>query len=181
VTREHVALALGMMFASALVTEMLGIHALFGAFLAGAIMPQGPGLRRGLRDRLETVSAVLLLPLFFAFTGLRTEVSPLERPRQLGVCVGIILRRSLASCRQHARGPLDGIGAGTTRLSSARLANTRGLMELVALNVGYDLGILSPRMFTMLIVMALVTTAMTGPLVGLASVGRQINARAPAT
>jgi Kef-type K+ transport system membrane component KefB len=179
VTREHVALALGMMFASALVTEMLGIHALFGAFLAGAIMPQG--LRRGLRDRLETVSAVLLLPLFFAFTGLRTEVGLLNDLASWGVCLGIILLAivgklvgSMLAARWTGSSWHDAFVIGA-------LMNTRGLMELVALNVGYDLGILSPRMFTMLIVMALVTTAMTGPLVGLASVGRQINARAQAT
>jgi Kef-type K+ transport system membrane component KefB len=111
------------------------------------------------------LSSVFLLPVFFAFTGLRTEIGSLNDVSSWMVCLGIILTAIV--------GELVGsmLAARWTGLSwhdafvLGALMNTRGLMELVALNVGYDLGILSPRMFTMLVIMALVTTAMTGPLV----------------
>jgi Kef-type K+ transport system membrane component KefB len=131
-----------------------------------------------LRERLETVSAVLLLPLFFAVTGLRTEVGLLSDLASWAVCLGIIL---LAIAGKLVGSMLAARWTGSSWHDAfviGALMNTRGLMELVALNVGYDLGILSPRMFTMLIVMALVTTAMTGPLIGLASLGQKMHARA---
>jgi Kef-type K+ transport system membrane component KefB len=164
-TRGRTAIVLGILLGSALITEVVGIHALFGAFLAGAVMPAGPELRRQLRERLESLSSVFLLPVFFAFTGLRTEIGSLNDASSWIVCLGIILTAIV--------GKLVGsmLAARWTGLSwpdafvLGALMNTRGLMELVALNVGYDLGILSPRMFTMLVIMALVTTAMTGPLV----------------
>ncbi|MGA3170801.1 MAG: cation:proton antiporter [Chthoniobacteraceae bacterium] len=152
---------------SSLATEVIGIHALFGAFLAGAIMPAAGCFRDKLRVRVESFSSVLLLPLFFAFTGLRTQFGLLHGAQAWLICGGIILVATL--------GKLGG-GSLTARLTGmpwrealqlGALMNTRGLMELIALNVGYDLGILSPRIFTMLVVMALVTTAMTGPLLTL--------------
>jgi Kef-type K+ transport system membrane component KefB len=167
-SRTRMALTLIVMLASALATEAIGIHALFGAFLAGVIMPQSPELRQQLRDRLEALSSVFLLPIFFAFTGLRTEIGLLGDAWSLVVCLGIVLTAiagklvgSMLAARWTGATWHDAFVLGT-------LMNTRGLMELIALNVGYDLGILSPRMFTMLVVMALVTTAMTGPLLDLA-------------
>ena len=155
--------------ASALLTEVIGIHALFGAFLAGAIMPPSQELRQQLRERLESLSSVFLLPIFFAYTGLRTEIGLLNDAASWAVCVGIILTAvagkllgSMLAARWSGSTWHDAFVLGA-------LMNTRGLMELVALNVGYDLGILSPHMFTMLVVMALVTTAMTGPLIDIAS------------
>jgi Kef-type K+ transport system membrane component KefB len=163
-TRARTALTLVVMLASALATEAIGIHALFGAFLAGVIMPQSPELRRQLRERLEALSSVFLLPIFFAFTGLRTQVGLLNDAGSWIVCGGIVLTAiagklvgTMLAARWTGSNWHDAFVLGT-------LMNTRGLMELIALNVGYDLGILSPRMFTMLVVMALVTTAMTGPL-----------------
>jgi Kef-type K+ transport system membrane component KefB len=157
-------------FAAALCTEMIGIHALFGAFLAGVCMPPDSGLRQFLRERLETFSSVLLLPLFFAFTGLRTQIGLLADWRSWLVCLGIVavaitgkLGGSLAAARWTGMSWGDSFSLGA-------LMNTRGLVELIVLNLGYDLGILSPRIFAMLVLMALITTFMTGPLLHLRTV-----------
>lgn len=152
---------------AALCTEIIGIHALFGAFLAGAIMPETDGFRHKLALRLENFSTVLLLPLFFVFTGLRTQVGLLNDAAGWMVCVAIIAVATfgkLAGTAVPAR--LTGM-PWRESLQLGALMNTRGLMELIALNIGYDLGILSPRIFTMLVIMALVTTMLTGPLLGL--------------
>ncbi len=163
-TRSGTATVLLMLLGSALLTERIGIHALFGAFLAGVIVPPDEALRRQLRERLESISSVFLLPLFFAFTGLRTQIGLLDDAASWIVCIGIVaiavtgkLVGSMLAARWSGSSWNDAFTIGA-------LMNTRGLMELVALNVGYDLGIISPRMFTMLVVMAIVTTVMTGPL-----------------
>jgi Kef-type K+ transport system membrane component KefB len=168
-SRVQMAQVLVLLLSSALLTELIGIHALFGAFLAGAIMPPSEELRQRLRERLETLSSVFLLPIFFAYTGLRTEIGLLNDAASWMVCLGIIvtavagkLLGSMLAARWSGSTWHDAFVLGA-------LMNTRGLMELVALNVGYDLGILSPQMFTMLVLMALLTTAMTGPLIDLAS------------
>lgn len=157
-------------FASALATEMIGIHALFGAFLAGVCMPPNSALRRFLRERLETFSSVLLLPLFFAFTGLRTEIGLLNDWPSWLACAGIIavaIAGKLGGSMVAAR--FTGMSWGDSFTLGA-LMNTRGLVELIVLNLGYDLKILSPRIFAMLVLMALVTTFMTGPLLHLRQV-----------
>jgi Kef-type K+ transport system membrane component KefB len=150
--------------AASLTTEAIGIHASFGAFLAGAITPDVDGFRRRISERIQAFSSVLLLPLFFAFTGLRTQIGLLHDFGGWSICLLITSAATL--------GKLGG-SAATARftgmpwvesLKLGALMNTRGLMELIALNVGYDLGILSPRIFTMLVIMAVLTTMMTGPL-----------------
>jgi Kef-type K+ transport system membrane component KefB len=153
-------------FASALFTEAIGIHALFGAFLAGVCMPQDSGLRHFLRERLETFSASFLLPLFFAFTGLRTQIGLLNDATSWLICLAVIavaiagkLGGSMAAARWTGMSWGDSFSLGA-------LMNTRGLVELIVLNLGYDLGILSPRIFAMMVLMALVTTFITGPLLG---------------
>jgi Kef-type K+ transport system membrane component KefB len=154
--------------ASALATEWIGIHALFGAFLAGVVMPKARRFRDYLATRLEQFSSVLLLPVFFAFTGLRTRIGLLDDARSWAICGAIILVATL--------GKLGGtfLAARVTGMKSpdafalGALMNSRGLMELIALNVGYELGILSPRIFAMMVLMALVTTLSTGPLLSLA-------------
>ncbi len=154
-------------FASAFVTELIGIHALFGAFLAGVCMPPVPELRHFLRERLETFSSVLLLPLFFAFTGLRTQIGLLNDWGGWLICGGLILVAivgKLGGSMSAAR--FTGMSWGDS-FSLGALMNTRGLVELIVLNLGYDLGILPPRIFTMMVLMALVTTFMTGPLLQL--------------
>ena len=159
--------ALTFVFAAALATEVIGIHARFGAFLAGVAMPADSALRQVLRERLETFSSVFLLPLFFAFTGLRTEIGLLDDARSWLVCAGVValaiagkLGGSMAAARWTGMSWGDSFALGA-------LMNTRGLVELIVLNLGYDLGILSPSIFTMLVVMALLTTFMTGPLLAL--------------
>jgi Kef-type K+ transport system membrane component KefB len=152
---------------SALLTELIGIHALFGAFLAGVCMPPDLGLRQFLRERVETFSSVLLLPLFFAFTGLRTQLGLLDDGWSWAVCAGLIavaVLGKLGGTMITAR--WTGMSWGDS-FSLGALMNTRGLVELIVLNLGYDLGILSPRIFAMLVLMALVTTLMTGPLLQL--------------
>ena len=154
--------------ASALATEWIGIHALFGAFLAGVVMPKARRLRDYLATRLEQFASVLLLPVFFAFTGLRTRIGLLDDARGWAICGAIILVATLGklggtffAARVTGMRPPDAFALGA-------LMNSRGLMELIALNVGYELGILSPRIFAMMVLMALVTTLSTGPLLSLA-------------
>ncbi len=164
---------------SALVTDVMGVHAIFGAFLAGIVMPGRRELREFLRIRLENFSSVFLLPLFFAFTGLRTQFGLLADDSDWLLCLGIIL---LATVGKLGGAMLTARLTGVNWIDSfalGALMNTRGLVELIALNIGYDLGIISPRIFTMLVIMALVTTAMTGPLLSLASVWRARRAAVP--
>lgn len=152
------------MLLSAWVCEMIGIHALFGAFLAGVIMPSLLELRERMINNIEHVALVLLLPLFFVFTGLRTEVGLLNDWTGVGICLGII---AIAVIGKIGGVTIAGRIAGETPRNSLAigiLMNTRGLMELVVLNIGYELGILSPEIFTMMVLMAIITTLMTGPL-----------------
>ncbi|HEX8670612.1 MAG TPA: cation:proton antiporter [Longimicrobium sp.] len=150
--------------ASAWVTEYLGIHALFGAFLAGAVMPKGERFVHALTEKLEDVTVVLLLPLFFAFTGLRTAFGLLEGAEMWGYAALIIL---VAVAGKWGGSTLAARFTGMTWREAGAvgvLMNTRGLMELVILNIGLDIGVISPALFAMMVLMALVTTFMTSPL-----------------
>jgi K+:H+ antiporter len=151
----------------ALITETIGIHALFGAFIAGVVMPPSTEFRIFLKDKLEAFSSYALLPLFFAFTGLRTQVSLLNDWQGWLMCAVIIL---VAIAGKLGGSMLMSRWTGMSwpqSFSIGVLMNTRGLVELVVLNIGYDLGILSGRIFAMMVLMALVTTFMTGPLLSL--------------
>lgn len=167
VSAETLAFVLLFVFLSAWITERIGIHALFGAFFAGVILPSNEGLAHSVVGKLETITSVLLLPLFFAFTGLRTSVKLLAGHALWFYCALIILvavAGKLLGCVVPLR------SAGTSwreALSVGVLMNTRGLVELVILNVGLDLGVISPTLFSMMVIMALVTTLMTSPLLGL--------------
>lgn len=166
-SRRVIAGMLGFVLACALITETIGIHALFGAFIAGVVMPSSIDFRGFLKDKLEGFSSAALLPLFFAFTGLRTQVGLLNDWQSWALC-GVIILVAIA-------GKLGGsmLMSRWTGMSWSQsfaigaLMNTRGLVELVVLNIGYDLGILSGRIFAMMVLMALVTTFMTGPLLSL--------------
>ena len=154
-------------FIAALFTEVIGIHALFGAFIAGVVLPSHSRLRTFLRERLETFSAAFLLPLFFAYTGLRTQIGLLDDVASWLMCalvIGVAIAGKLGGSMLAAR--WTGM-AWKEAFALGALMNTRGLIELIVLNIGYDLGILSPRIFTMMVIMALVTTFMTGPLLTL--------------
>jgi Kef-type K+ transport system membrane component KefB len=148
---------------SSFTTEIIGIHALFGAFVAGVIMPSNMNFRNIFIEKVEDVSLVLLLPLFFVFTGLRTEIGLLNEGYLWGYCAIII---AIAVAGKFVGSALAARFVGQSwknSLTIGALMNTRGLMELVVLNIGYDLGVLSPEIFAMMVIMALATTLMTGP------------------
>jgi Kef-type K+ transport system membrane component KefB len=168
VTQEMLALVLLLTLASAWTTEWLGIHALFGAFLIGAALPKGEAFVADLRHRLEDVTVVLLLPLYFAFTGLRTSIALLNGP-DMWSFFSLIMLVAIAGKFGGALVAARMVGIRWRESSVIGiLMNTRGLVELVILNVGLDIGVLPPAIFTMMVLMALVTTAMTGPLLELA-------------
>ena len=159
-----VAIAILSIFASSAITELIGIHAIFGAFLCGTVIPRERGLPRRIAGKLEDVVEAFMLPLFFAFSGLRTELGLLDHARDWLVCALVIAVACLGKFGGSVMAArLSGFG---WREASAIgiLMNTRGLVELVVLNIGYDLGLVSPTLFTMLVIMALVTTFMTSPL-----------------
>lgn len=161
--RTFAVVAFVVLFLSALTTEVIGIHALFGAFLAGASMPTHAQFRKQLVSRIEDVSLVILLPLFFAFTGLKTQIGLLNDGTSWLDCGLIIL---VAVAGKFGGSSLAARFTGQSWADSfaiGALMNTRGLMELIVLNLGYDLGVLSPTVFTMMVIMALVTTFMTAP------------------
>jgi len=167
-SRTVMATVLIFLLSSALATELIGIHALFGAFLAGVVMPQKREFREYLIVRLESFSSLFLLPLFFAYSGLRTHVGLLNDTTSWLVCLAIIAIATLGKLGgTMVTARLTGMNWNDSFALGA-LMNTRGLVELVALNIGYDLGILPPRIFAMMVLMALVTTFMTGPLLNLA-------------
>lgn len=165
--KSIVAFLLLILIVSSFVTQVIGIHALFGAFLAGVVMPQLPNFRKLIIDKIEDVSVTLLLPLFFVFTGLRTEIGLLNSPYLWGICGIFIL---VAVSGKFVGGAFTARILGETwkdSLSIGVLMNTRGLMELIVLNIGYEMGILPPAIFVMLVIMALVTTFMTTPVLSL--------------
>ena len=152
---------------SALATEAIGIHALFGAFLLGAIVPHESLLAREMTRRLEDFVVVLLLPAFFAFTGLRTQIGLLHGATDWMYCGVIVIVASVGKFCGSAVAARFGGFAWRDACSIGVLMNTRGLMELIVLNVGLDLGVISPRLFAMLVIMAVVTTFATSPLLQL--------------
>ena len=148
-------------------TEIIGIHALFGAFMTGVIMPDINKFRNVFIEKVEDVSVILLLPLFFVYTGLRTEIGLINDPYLWKVTGFIIL---VAVVGKFFGSALAAKFVGQTWRDSftiGALMNTRGLMELVVLNIGLDLKVLTPEVFTMMVIMALVTTFMTGPALNL--------------
>jgi len=153
--------------ASAAATEWLGIHPLFGSFFLGALIASDVGDKAFYVERIEPLTMTLFLPLFFAFTGLRTNVYLLTSP-WLVVETAIILAAAIFG---KAAGPMIvGPRMGFARrdaMALAALLNTRGLVELVVLNIGLESGLLPPPLFAMLMLMALITTAMTSPLLRL--------------
>lgn len=167
VSKPVLAIVFMMMLLSAYATETIGIHALFGAFLAGVVMPPDLNFRKILVDKIEDVSLVLLLPLFFVFTGLRTQIGLLTEGSLWITCGLVILVAVLGKFGGSALAAKIVGENWKSSLSIGALMNTRGLMELVVLNIGYDLGILSPEIFAMMVLMALITTFMTGPALDL--------------
>jgi len=167
IDKTTIAISFFVLLLSAYFTEIIGIHALFGAFIAGVIMPDNIRFKEILSDKIEDVSTVLLLPIFFAFTGLRTQIG-LINTGYLWLLCGIIIL--VAIIGKFGGSALTARIVGRTwqdSLSIGALMNTRGLMELVVLNIGYDLGVLGPEIFSIMVLMALSTTFLTGPLLDL--------------
>ena len=165
VTQDMIAALVLATLASAWITERLGIHALFGAFLVGAVAPKSEAFVKAVLKRFEDMMVVLLLPLFFAFTGLRTEITLIDGTGAWLVCALVTavavagkVGGSAIAARATAMPWRDAAVIGV-------LLNTRGLMELVILNVGLDIGVISRELFAMMVLMALATTFMTTPLV----------------
>ncbi|MEK6285967.1 MAG: cation:proton antiporter [Acidobacteriota bacterium] len=163
-TQDLIAIILLVVLASGWITETLGVHALFGAFLAGVVMPRHPELSRELSQKFEALIVVLLLPIYFALTGLRSSFFLITGASMWFYCGVIIvlavvgkLGGSMLSARVNGMSWRESAAVGV-------LMNTRGLVELVILNIGLDLGILSPALFSIMVLMALVTTLMTTPL-----------------
>ena len=167
ISRSIVAIFFITLIISSYLTEIIGIHALFGAFMAGAIMPSNIKFRSLFIEKVEDVALVLLLPLFFVFTGLRTQIGLLNEAH-LWQVTGIIILVAVAGKFIGSTLAAKFVGQNwKDSLVIGALMNTRGLMELVVLNIGYDLGVLTPQVFTMMVIMALVTTFMTGPALDL--------------
>ncbi len=149
---------------AALTTQRIGIHALFGAFLVGAVIPHDSALAQDIKQKFEDLVVVLFLPTFFAFTGMRTQIGLVHGLRDWLICLTII---GVASVGKFGGGAIAARLTGLPWRQAASLGilmNTRGLMELIVLNVGMDLGVLSPTLFAMLVIMAIVTTLATTPV-----------------
>ena len=161
---QSVALVLVSVLLSAVATEFIGIHAIFGAFLIGTIIPHDSKVATQVTERIADIVRVMFLPAFFAFTGLRTEIGLIATGQDWLLCALIVIVASAGKFGGTAiAARISGLG---WRDSGALgiLMNTRGLVELIVLNIGLDLGVITPRLFTMLVIMALVTTMMTSPI-----------------
>jgi Kef-type K+ transport system membrane component KefB len=163
INKTLIALIFALLLISSYITETIGIHALFGAFVAGLIMPHNLEFKKNLVEKIEDISLVLFLPLFFAFTGLRTQINLLNEPKLWEVFFWVLAVAILGKFGGSALSARFGGLSWKISLSLGALMNTRGLIQLVVLNIGYELGILSPQIFAILVLMALITTFMTTP------------------
>ncbi|RYF62293.1 MAG: cation:proton antiporter, partial [Comamonadaceae bacterium] len=168
---DFLRIALGLlvgMFACAVFTEWLHLHAVFGAFLFGICLPRDDRLLHALTERLEPLALVLLMPIFFALAGLGTSSNAFANTG-MGLLLLILAVAVVGKVVGAAAGArLSGYGWRDS-LATGALMNSRGLMELIVIKIGLDAGLIGPALFTMLLVMALVTTAATGPLLSLLS------------
>lgn len=166
-SQNLVAIIFILVLSSAAVTDLIGIHAIFGAFMLGAIMPQKGGFVRELTEKVEDFAVVFLLPLYFAYTGLRTQIGLLTSADLWLFCLLII---GVATLGKFGGSVIAArvTGLGWREASTLGvLMNTRGLMELIILNIGLDLGVISPALFAMMVLMAVVTTVLTTPVLAL--------------
>jgi Kef-type K+ transport system membrane component KefB len=164
-TTVMAALMLGLL-ATALATEWMGLHAVFGAFLFGACLPRDDRLLDSLAQRIEPLSVVVLMPLFFALAGLGTTADAFAAG-SIGLLLLIVGVATIGKIAGGAAGARLAGYSWRDSLATGSLMNARGLMELIVMKIGLDAGLIGPQLFTMLLLMALVTTAMTGPLLAL--------------
>jgi len=170
--REAVALALVCVLLSALMTEWIGVHAIFGAFLFGVVIPHDSALARVLIERLEDLVLILLLPAFFAFTGMRTRIDLVSGVSHWLICGLVILVATTGKfAGTFGAARLSGID-WRSAASLGILMNTRGLMALIVLDAGLNIGVISPTLFAMMVIMAVVTTMATTPLLNLVGPAR---------
>ena len=166
-SQDVIAVMLVLALISAWITEALGVHALFGAFVAGAVVPANRPVVRETIRKLEDLTVVFLVPLFFAFAGLRTSLGLVQGGTMWGytlLIIAVAVAGKLGGCGITAR--LTGM-PWRDAAALGVLMNTRGLMELVVLNIGLDIGVLSPALYTMMVIMAITTTFLTTPLLSL--------------
>ncbi|SEP63703.1 cation:proton antiporter [Flavobacterium urocaniciphilum] len=167
ITKPVVAIFFLTLLISSYLTEIIGIHALVGAFVAGVIMPENMKFRNIFIEKVEDVSLVILLPLFFVVTGLNTKIGLLNN-EYLWKTTGIIVLVAVGAKFLSSTLTAKFVGQNwRDSLTLGALMNTRGLMELIVLNIGLELGVLSPQIFAMMVIMALATTFMTGPALNL--------------
>jgi Kef-type K+ transport system membrane component KefB len=163
-SRGTIAIVIIGVLLAALATDAIGIHAIFGAFLMGALIPHDSRLARDVGRKLTDVVTVLLLPAFFAFTGLRTQIGLVSSGSEWIMCGAIVAVAALGKFGGAMLGSRVTGHSWREATAVGALMNTRGLMELIILNIGLDLGVISPALFAMMVIMALVTTMMTGPI-----------------
>jgi Kef-type K+ transport system membrane component KefB len=157
--------------ASSAATEAIGVHPLFGAFMAGVCFPRTEHLQKALRARIYMIVSVLFLPLFFALTGMRTRLDLLNSA-SIWLWTAVVLVVAVAGKMGGAVLAARWTGQSwQNAVALGALLNTRGLVELIALNIAYNAHVFSPTLFTMLVVMALITTMMTMPILNLLGVG----------
>jgi Kef-type K+ transport system membrane component KefB len=167
---ELLGIILAATLASAAVTQWTGVHPLFGAFIAGVCFPRVEQWQHAIRLRMDMITSVLLLPLFFALTGLRTRLDLLN-DANMWLWTGIVLVAAVAGKMGGAVLAARWSGQKWRHaMALGALLNTRGLVELVVLNIAYNVGAFTPKLFTMLVVMALVTTISTTPILNLLGV-----------
>ncbi len=163
-SNDLMAVVLLLALGSAIASEHVGVHALFGAFVLGVLVPRRAGFARALVAKMQDLVVVLLLPIFFALTGLRTHVGLLAGFEMWGYCALVLLVAIAGKLGGvSAAGRLFGLSWREAGALGA-LMNARGLVELVILNIGLEIGLISPSLFTMMVIMALVTTVITTPL-----------------
>jgi len=164
-------------FASAAATDALGLHPLFGAFLAGLCFPRANAWQETIRERLDVLVSVLLMPLFFAVTGMRTRLDLLNKPTMWLWAAIILMAATLGKVGGAAVGARWTGQSWRDSLALGVLLNTRGLVELIVLNIGYNVGVFSPTLFTMMVIMALVTTMCTTPALNLLGIQNDATSR----
>jgi Kef-type K+ transport system membrane component KefB len=170
-TSDQIGAVIVIVLASAATTELLEIHAIFGAFVAGAVMPRNKSVSAAIHMCFDDILSILLLPLFFAYAGLRTNLAALTSAQDWIICstiVAVAVTSKIGACLVAGRAtgmPLrtaSGLGV---------LMNARGLMELVLLTIGLQLGIITPALFTIMVLMAIFTTIITPPLFHIFTLG----------
>jgi Kef-type K+ transport system membrane component KefB len=168
---ELLGILIALVFASAAVTDAIGVHPLFGAFLAGLCFPRVTAWQAALRTRLHVILSLVLLPLFFALTGIRTRLDLLSDSR-IWLWTALVLLLAVTGKMGGAILAARWTGQGwRASMALGALLNTRGLVELIVLNIAYNAHVFSPTLFTMLVVMALITTAITVPMLNWLKVG----------